>query len=265
MPEKVSLTEGQHLFGSDPAGYDVTRPDYPSWIFEELGNSRALFRGAATVEVGPGSGRVTRRLVERGADPLTLIEPDSRFAEMLSRATAQLPECRIMHTSFEEADLREGEFDLAVAATMFHWLDPDTRMRKLREIVREGGTVALMWNVLRDLHKRDSFHDATEQLLSSLAVSPSGAPNTIPFALDRQSREAEAKIGGFRDVSYAESRWSYQLTTPEVGKLYEGFSHIQRLDSDSRERILEELMRIAEEQFDGVVERNVTSCLYLLS
>ena len=264
MREKISLAEGQHLFGYDPAEYDLSRPDYPSWIFEELEGSRVLVRGASTVEIGPGSGRVTRRLVERGVGPLTLVEPDSRFADMLRRATAQLRDCRIMHTSFEDADLRESEFELAVAATAFHWLNPETRMRKLREIVRYGGTVALIWNVLGVLDKPDPFHDATKELLSSLAVTPSDE-SEIPFALDRQAREAEAKLGGFREVSYTESRWSYELTTPEVGKLYKGFSHIQRLDSDSRERILDELMRIAEEQFDGVVERNVTSCLYLLS
>ena len=265
MPEEISLAEGRHLFGLDPAGYDATRPDYPSWIFEELKDSGALFPGAATVEIGPGSGRATRRLVENGADPLVLIEPDNRFAGMLETATSRLPTCRVLHTSFEEAELAEDEFDLAVAATMFHWLDPETRVRKLRTIVRYGGTAALIWNVLGDLDKPDAFHDATAELLSSLAVTPSGAPDAIPFALDRGSREAEAKRGGFREVSYSESRWSYQLTTPDVGRLYGSFSHIQRLGDDARERILSELMRIADEQFDGIVERNVTSCLYRLS
>jgi SAM-dependent methyltransferase len=264
MPEHVRLAEGRQLFGINPERYDATRPDYPSWIFEELRDSGALSRGAATLEIGPGSGRATRRLVEYGADPLVLIEPDIRFMKMLETMTRHVQTRRILHASFEEADVVDAEFDLAVAATMFHWIDPETRTEKLRRIVRNGGTAALIWNVLGDLDKSDAFHDATQDLLSSLAVTPSRPPNAIPFALDREAREAEARLGGFHEVAYSESRWSYQLDTQGVRNLYESFSPIQRLESDSRNRILDELARIADQQFDGVVERNVTSCLYRL-
>ena len=265
VPEEISHSEGRGLFGLDPEGYDAARPNYPAWIFDELQQCGALFEGANTVEIGAGTGLASRQLIERGASPLTLIEPDTRFSETLNRATSQLPKCRVIHTSFEEAELAPNEFDLAVAATSFHWIAPDSGMRKLRSVVKGGGTAALIWNVFQVLDKPDPFHEATQGLLSSLAVTPSGAPNTVPFALDRPAREADARRGGFHAVTYAESRWSFQITTEQVGKLYEGFSQIQRLDHESRARILDELRRIADTQFGGVVERNVTSCLYRLS
>jgi phospholipid N-methyltransferase len=124
MPDRINRSEGRRLFGLDPEGYDATRPRYPSWIFEELTASKALFHGAATVEIGPGSGLATMRLIEHGADPLTLIEPDDRFAPMLRRAIGQRPSCQVLHQSFEDATLTSDEFDLAVAATSFHWIEP---------------------------------------------------------------------------------------------------------------------------------------------
>lgn len=265
MPEKIRRAEGRTLFGMDPEGYDSVRPEYPPWVYVELRESGALFAGAATLEIGPGSGLATRLLIEGGASPLTLVEPDVRFAGMLARVASRLPACRVLHTTFEEADLADGELDLVVAATSFHWIDPERGMRKLRAVLREGGTAALVWNVFQDLDKPDAFHDATADLLSPLAAPPSGAPDTIPFALDRRAREADAEQSGFGTAAYSESRWSFQLTSEQVGKLYEGFSPIQRLEPEARTRLLDALMTIAESQFGGTVERNVTTCLYRFS
>jgi hypothetical protein len=64
---------------------------------------------------------------------------------------------------------------------------------------------------------------------------------------------------------HLESRWSLVLNTDEVGKLYESFSHIQRLDANARAKLLDEMMTIADMQFNGKVVRNITSCLYVFS
>jgi hypothetical protein len=119
--------------------------------------------------------------------------------------------------------------------------------------------------VLGDVDKEDLFHDATHSLLAPLAVGPSENPDTVPFALDRAAREAEANAAGFNSTEYRESRWSLVLTTEQVGKLYESFSHIQRLDADARAKLLDELMTIADTQFNGKAVRNITSCLYVFS
>lgn len=265
MPEHIDRCEGRRLFGLDPEGYDQVRPAYPDWIFDDLCASGALFTGATTLEIGPGTGRATIRLLEHGAGPLTLLEPDRRFAEMLAAATHGLAErCVVRHETLEAAALPADHFDLVVAATSFHWVEPESGLRKVRGILKDGGTAALMWNVLQDLDKDDAFHDATQHLLADLATSPSGAPNTVPFALNRDAREVDARHAGFEECRYAESSWTLTLDTEQVGTLYESFAHIQRLDPSSRTALLGELKRIAADEFDGVVERNVTSCLYQL-
>lgn len=78
-------------------------------------------------------------------------------------------------------------------------------------------------------------------------------------------RESNASAAAFSVVEYTQSRWTLSLDTDRIGKLYESFSQIQRLETSARHRLLEQLKRIADTQFGGIVERNVTSCLYLLS
>ena len=263
MTQTIDRCEGRHLFGLDPAGYDASRPDYPIWIFERLRALGALRTGAAVLEVGAGSGRATRQLLAYGADPLTIVEPDQRFGPMLeSVASRHTAATEVLHSSFEDADLHDAGFDLVAAATSFHWIEPLAGLRKIRRVLKSGGTVGLFWNVLQDLDRSDAFHDATEALLAPLAMGPYGPTNALPFPLDRAARERDCRASGFDDVRYEESKAVFAIDPAGVRALYAGFSHVQRLAADTRAALLDELVQIAETQFGGRVERYVTSCLY---
>jgi len=266
VPERIDPAEGRRLFGADPDAYDRVRPDYPGWIFTDLALSGALFHGAATLEIGAGSGLATRHLLAGGANPLTLLEPDARFAGALSRICEPARSaCVILQEPFESASLPPASFDLIVAATAFHWLDPATAFAKARALLKPDGTLALLWNVLQVLGEPDPFHEATAELLAPLAASPSGAPDTLPYPLDHEVRIAEAAAAGFRHATYRESYGSVTLNADEVCLLYGTFSSEQRLPPAEREALLATLGTLAAQRFGGRVVRNVTSCLYRFS
>ncbi len=264
MPDVIDRSEGRRLFGLDPGAYCDARPDYPDAIYHALAEHGAIRSGTATLEIGAGPGVATRRLIEHGANPLTVVEPDARFTPSLEALGAASLALNVVTAAFEDAPLPSATFDLVAAATSYHWLDPDVALGKIAAVLKPGGFVALWWNILGDLHKPDPFHDATYELLADCAIGPSGAPEAIPFGLDRAAREAEfASSGAFGDVFYAETRWTLVLDTSRVGRLYEGFSHIQRLPQSQREPLLQRLMDIAQTKFGGRVERNMVSPIYL--
>jgi hypothetical protein len=262
---RVNEHEGRFLFGLDPAAYDRTRPDYPDSIYAALRNRRTIFPGAVTLEIGPGNGLATQHLVSMGCNPITLVEPDQHFHLMLHKlAKTSSVDFSILEVPFEEAALPADFFDLIVIATTFHWLNPETRVDKIADCLKPMGFAALIWNVFQNLDKHDDFHEATQSVLVHLADSPSGTPDTPPFALDRAAREAEfTKDGRFELEHYQEDHWTLVLTTTQVGELYGGFSSIARLHDSERTAILERLMDISEKEFGGRVERNMTSPLYL--
>jgi SAM-dependent methyltransferase len=262
-PGTIDPSEGRALFGLNPEGYDAVRPDYPPWIYERLRRVGALVDGSATLEIGAGSGQATRGLLAHGADPLTLVEPDARFAPLLQSIIDDSDaDCRLIGQSFEDAALDHGTFDLVASATSFHWVAQRTGLAKIHHLLRPGRYIALWWNVLQVLNRHDAFHEATQSLLAPLTTSPSGAAG-MPFALDRGPREAALGDAGFEAIQYTESRWTLSLSTTQVGTLYEGFSSIQRLPDDERRQLLRALMHISDTRFDGQVERNMTTCLYL--
>lgn len=265
MPEIMDRSEGRTLFGLNPEGYEDARPPYPESLYQFLIEHGALSRDAATLEIGAGSGIATRRLIELGANPITVVEPDARFAPLLTKLRQTTgADLRLLPSSFEDAPIPLQSFDLAIAATSYHWLDPDVALAKIAGTLKPGGFVALMWNVFGDADREDPFHDATFSLLADQAISPSGSPDATPFALDHAARYAEfARCGAFEPIVYFETRWTLVLDTARVGRLYEGFSHIQRLPQSQREPLLQRLMEIAQTRFGGRVERNMVSPIYL--
>lgn len=262
---RIDEHQGRALFGLNPAGYDAVRPPYPAAFFSLLVDQGALFEGAATLEIGPGNGLATQALLAHGARPLTVVEPEKAF-EGLLRARAAQAGCalRFINAAFEEAVLPAASFDLVVAATMFHWLDPGTRVQKLAELLAPAGHVALMWNGFQSPHRPNPIDEATKELVAHLAASPAGAPGAVPFSLDRTARHAEfLQTGWFELRAYLEIHWTLELGATQLGLLYEGFSPIARLPETERTALIARVVEVAERQFGGVVEQHMTSPLYL--
>ncbi|MEO6981388.1 MAG: class I SAM-dependent methyltransferase, partial [Mucilaginibacter sp.] len=160
----VDLKFGREAFGGDPAAYHAVRPAYPDWIFEMLVERGCLGKDTATFEIGAGTGIATQRLVEFGANPLVIIEPDSRSAAFLCNII-QANELSIISEPFEDAELPENSFDFGVSATAFHWLNEDIALEKIARLLRPGGWWCMIWNVFGDPSRHDAFHEATRELL----------------------------------------------------------------------------------------------------
>lgn len=251
---------GREAFGADPGNYHAGRPAYPDWVFQTLCERCGLARGAAVFEIGAGSGKATRRLLDLGANPMVALEPDPRLAAFL-RNTISDTALRVVVASFEDAALDVASFDLGVCATAFHWLQENPALLKIADLLRPGGWWAAFWNVFGDDSRPDPFHDATKALLPGPS-SPSEGSHGRPFALDTAARiEALRQAGRFDNVQYRTAAWSLELDPEQTVALYATFSNTN-IRSD-RQLILTELGRIAREKFASRVVRNMVTSLYI--
>jgi SAM-dependent methyltransferase len=250
---------GRVAFGADPASYHATRPGYPDWVLDILRQRCHLRHGTATFEIGAGTGKATRRLLDLGANPLLAIEPDPRLASFL-RETIQDQALSVNVSAFEDSALAKASFDLGVCATAFHWLDEDISLMKVADLLRPGGWWAMVWNVFGDDNRADPFHEATKGLLSGPS-SPSAGLRDIPFALDASARVAALeRTGAFDAIEHQTSAWSLVLDPEQTAALYATYSNINiRHD---RAATLVELARIARDEFHGRVTRNMITSLY---
>jgi SAM-dependent methyltransferase len=251
---------GRQAFGRDPAGYDAARPAYPGWVFDFLRERCGLVPNAATFEIGAGTGTATRRLLELGANPLLAVEPDDRLAAFLRKSIPDKA-LKVIVAPFEEAVLQEASFDLGLSATAFHWLNEDFALTKVAKLLLPGGWWAMLWNVFGDSCRPDPFHEATKSLVNK-PLSPSAGNDETPFALDAEARLAALeRTDAFDNVEHRTSAWSLVLDPDQTVALYATYSNVN-IHPD-REDVLAELRRIARDEFQGCVTRNMVTSLYV--
>ncbi len=251
--------EGRVLFGKDPKGYDAGRPDYPERVYEVLTGRCGLRPGARILEIGPGTGLVTRRLLTAGAS-VTVVEPDPGLAGYLA---LECPDVEVLPSSLEEAAVERGAFDLSLAATSFHWVDQRLGLTKLGESLKPGGWVALWWTLYREPGNPDPFTQAVEELLGPATRGAFDEPHRPPFQVDEEHRLRDlARWAGLVDLEAELLRSAAVLDSGQARALYASMATVLRRPEAEQRRILDAIEELASERFGGTVQRRFVTALY---
>ena len=124
------------------ADYERHRPDYPEealrWAAELLG----LGAGARVLDVGAGTGKLTRGLVALGFE-VVAVEPGAPMLEQLRTA---VPDAEALEGPAESIPLPDASVDAAFAGQAFHWFDREAALPELHRVIGPGGGLALLWN-----------------------------------------------------------------------------------------------------------------------
>jgi SAM-dependent methyltransferase len=129
-------------FGAAAEVYERARPSYPTEAVDWIAQRAALAPGATVVDVGAGTGKLTRLLVPTGARVIA-VEP---LAEMRAKLEQVVPGIEPLAGTAEEMPLPDGSADAVVVAQAFHWFDADRALPELHRVLREDGILALIWN-----------------------------------------------------------------------------------------------------------------------
>lgn len=150
---QVTDTDRERLrdtFNQDAELYDRARPGYPPRMFDDLAELAGAGPGCRVLEIGCGTGKATVRLAERGCRVVG-VELGAEMAAVARRKLAEATidvaidaaiDAAIDVAAFEDWQLPPDPFDLVLAATSFHWIDPAVRIAKSADALRPGGTLA---------------------------------------------------------------------------------------------------------------------------
>jgi len=144
--------------------YDSARPSYPQEAILFIQRQLDLSLGLPVLDVGSGTGILTRQLAATGM-PMIGIEPD---ANMLAKAKANNGQPSATYRSGTAEQLGAAPCSVAalVCGQSFHWFEPGKTQTEFRRVLATDNPVILIWNIRSP--DCDEFHRAYEQLLNDV-------------------------------------------------------------------------------------------------
>lgn len=229
--------QDQHArsFRADMAAYARARPGYPDAAVDWL-----LPAGAVdVVDLGAGTGQLTRSLVARGLR-VTAVDPS---ASMRAALSTELPGVPVLDGSGESIPVPDASADAVLCAQAWHWVDPPAAGAEVARVLRPGGVLGLVWNTRdtsgrwgRDLDRL--LRPAAGQVPTSGHIAAAGhipAAGQLP-AVGEGTPDVRAPL---RLERGSEIAWVQYVDPAGLVDLVASRSYVLVLDDTGRRRVLD--------------------------
>jgi SAM-dependent methyltransferase len=219
-------------FGSAADEYERARPDYPGEALGRLAEELELTRACRAMDLGAGTGKLTRMLVETGAR-VVAVEP---VGPMRERLAAVLPRLPLVGGMAEALPFTEESFDAVVCAQAFHWFDGVRALREIHRVLKRWGRLGLLWNI------RDESVAWARSLGEIVRPYQRAVPNEATGAW-RQAFSATELFGTLHQRRFHHAQ---PLDADGLVTRYASASYIAVLPEAERAGVLERIRRLAQ-------------------
>ncbi|WP_322921263.1 class I SAM-dependent methyltransferase [Nocardioides renjunii] len=250
-------------FDSAAATYQEARPDYPTELYDALVAAAGLHEGDRLLEIGCATGKATLPLARRGF-AMTCLEPGPALAAAARRNLAELGEVDVVETTFETyRPATPQRFDLVLAATAWHWLDPTVRYRRAWELLVPGGHLAF-WSATHVFPDGgDPFFAEIQPVYDEIGEAlPGDAVRPRPGGLPDQRDEIDG-TGLFEVVTVREVDWEVTYDAEGYLRLLDTFSGHIAMAPAKREHLYAEVRRRLASRPDGRLVRGWGAVLHV--
>lgn len=217
-------------FSSAADVYERARPSYPAEAVAWFAERASIGPGRTVLDLGAGTGKLTRLLVPLGARVIA-VEP---LAEMRAKLEEVLPGVVALEGTAEDLPLGDDSVDVVTCAQAFHWFKPERALPELHRVLTPGGALVLVWNT-RDLD--NELQGAIEALIAPFrhAVSSQVDADWQP------PLEASSLFGPIERRTFA---FEQQVTREDVVDRVASTSFVAVLPPDDRAALLERVRRL---------------------
>jgi SAM-dependent methyltransferase len=222
-------------FGTVAEEYDRFRPGPPPQAAQVAGD----LTGLEVLEVGAGTGKLTRFLLGLGAH-VSVIEPDDAMRAVLVRRS---PAVEVLSGSAESVPAPDESFDAVFSSSAWHWFAQPDATNEFARVLRDDGALQIWWNgFARDAPWMVELTKLRERE-GDAGARPRGWHAT--FELD----------GPFYAVSDFDREWIWTRTVEEVVGNFSTFSGAFGRTDDERAHMAQQVRSYLTERFgDGPVE-----------
>jgi ubiquinone/menaquinone biosynthesis C-methylase UbiE len=223
-------------FGNSAREYELGRPQWPEELIDRVARELELGPDATVLDLGAGTGKLTRDLVPR-ARLVYAVEPDDAMRAVLEEV---VPEAEALAGSAEAIPLEAHSVDAVFTAEAFHWYASDDSVCEIVRVLRPRGGLVILWNVEFG-DPEPPMGDEVDRVLDG-AFARGGAPG-IGKVLSGFWREPIAK-SQFEPLQEAEAERTVTRTRDQWVANMLSVSSIAALPNADREELAERLREL---------------------
>ena len=246
-------------FNEDEINYDRFRPTYPDKLFQDIINYSSINKESNSLEIGIGTGKATNPILQTGCS-VTAIELGDKLSNFVKNKFKKCSNFNVINANFMTLPLKSNLYDLVYCATAFHWLPLEEGYKKVNDILKPGGTIALFWNHPFPNRKNDISNKVNRQVYDKYCPSDK---EVIEFGgKDCERRTHELRTFGFKDIEAKLYHRVRTLTSDSYIGLLNTYSDHRALDAKIK-YAFEVEMKMSIDEIGGKINIYDTIDLYL--
>jgi ubiquinone/menaquinone biosynthesis C-methylase UbiE len=267
------------VFNEIADAYDRHRPAYPDELIDRACEVAGAGPGTAVLEIGCGTGQLTRSLLTRGLR-VTAIEPGDRLIALARERLHDGGDVQFVNARLEDASLQQAHYQVVYSASAIHWVDPDVSWRRVADVLVDGGTLALVSYFGLEEARSAPDQKAVRTILANVAPEQAAAwpiyrdlDGMMAGAAERRNNVSEvwSWLGGyalgrayaaplFQDVQVAAVPFAREHTAEELTALLGTMSFWAQLSPSQREALAAEIDALAR-RLGRPIRSGVVACL----
>jgi hypothetical protein len=181
---------------------------------------------------------------------IVALDQGTRLAALAAQHCQPYPQVRVVACTFEAWQDVPGSYDLFLSAQAFHWIDPAYGLARAAELLKAGGTIALVWTL--DRSQGTMFWQATEPIYNTYNPVDSSPKPPGSAEIDRQALRTSKE---FVDLQEVRTTWTKQYTGEAYVKLLHTFSDHRAMPEPNKSRFFEAISQVIT-QMGGEVTRH---------
>src|SRR5262249_31073515 len=130
-------------FGNAAREYEFGRPVWPGELIDRVAADLELGPGATVLDLGAGTGKLTRDLVPRFGRVIA-VEPGDAMRGVLEEV---VPDAEALAGRAEAIPVADDSVDAVFTAEAFHWYASDETVAEIVRVLRPRGGLAIFFNV----------------------------------------------------------------------------------------------------------------------
>jgi len=180
------------------------------------------------------------------------------MARVCRRNAREFPDVEIRNTAFEDWRPEEGSFDLALAATAFHWIPYKVAHARCARALKPTGSLALLWNFVDIPDSR--FYSDLRAIYRRIA--PHMHLSLPPELRIERQRKKIVSSGLFGPVTVMQYPWQREYTADGYIGLLKTMSDHAILAPQTKRDIFRAIRRLIDDN-GGSFIRPVVAVLFL--